>query len=169
LYVTFGLTIDKLWGFEDFSLSSGMLSATMNAGKSAQNCQNLPKDETLKYHQKLRFYNFSKIKISTCTRGNRACFHRLDFQSKKFSYANFIVKKRPLYVNFSTPLCGKQLFWQLSTTLVNIRFCTHVPNSNKKKNMKSGNPYLRWNMVFLAFETLQSLSGTVEKNFFLQL
>jgi hypothetical protein len=42
-------------GFEDFSPSLGMLSATMNAGKSAQNYQNLPKDETLKYHQKLRF------------------------------------------------------------------------------------------------------------------
>jgi hypothetical protein len=35
--------VEKLWGFEDFSPSSGMLSATVNAGKSAQNCQNLPK------------------------------------------------------------------------------------------------------------------------------
>jgi hypothetical protein len=42
-----------------------MLSATAIAAKSAQNCpkltktaqisQNLPKDETLKFHQKLRF------------------------------------------------------------------------------------------------------------------
>jgi hypothetical protein len=37
-------------------------------------------------------------------RGTRACFHRSDFQSKNFSYAIFIVKKRPLYVNFSIPL-----------------------------------------------------------------
>jgi hypothetical protein len=36
--------------------------------------------------------------------GTRACFHHLDFQSKNFSYAIFIVKKRPLYVNFSIPL-----------------------------------------------------------------
>jgi hypothetical protein len=43
LHVTFGLTVEKLWGFEDFSPSSGMLSAIVNAGKSAQNCQNLPK------------------------------------------------------------------------------------------------------------------------------
>jgi hypothetical protein len=65
LHVTFGLTVEKLWGFEDFSPSLGMLSATVNAGKSAQTCpkllkiakicQHLPKDETLKYHQKLRF------------------------------------------------------------------------------------------------------------------
>jgi hypothetical protein len=62
LHVTFGLTVEKLWGFEDFSPSSGMLSATVNAGKSAQNlpktakiCQNLPKDETLKFCQKSRF------------------------------------------------------------------------------------------------------------------
>jgi hypothetical protein len=40
----------------------GMLSATINAANSAQIspklpnfCQNLPKDETLKCHQKLRF------------------------------------------------------------------------------------------------------------------
>jgi hypothetical protein len=31
------------------------------------------------------------------------CFHRLDFQSKNISYAIFIVKKWPLYVNFSIP------------------------------------------------------------------
>jgi hypothetical protein len=31
--------VEKLWGFEDFSPSSGMLSAaTVNAGKSAQIC-----------------------------------------------------------------------------------------------------------------------------------
>jgi hypothetical protein len=43
LHVTFGLTIGKLLGLENFSLSSSMLSATVNARKSAQNCQNLPK------------------------------------------------------------------------------------------------------------------------------
>jgi hypothetical protein len=62
LHVTFGLTVEKLSGFEDFSPSLGMLSANVNARKSAQNCQNLPKDETLKYHQKSRFQFFSKIK-----------------------------------------------------------------------------------------------------------
>jgi hypothetical protein len=45
-------------------------------------------------------------------------------------------------------------------------FCTHVPNSNKNKNMKSGNPYLHQKMVFLASETLLSHSGAVKKNFF---
>jgi hypothetical protein len=35
--------VEKLWGFEDFSPSLGMLSATVNARKSAQNRQNLPK------------------------------------------------------------------------------------------------------------------------------
>jgi hypothetical protein len=107
LHVTFGLTVEKLWGFEDFSPSLGMLSTTVNAGESAQNCligQNMPKDETLKYHQKLTFQCFSKIKISTCRGGTRANFHHLDFQSKNFSYAIFIVKKRPFYVNFNIPL-----------------------------------------------------------------
>jgi hypothetical protein len=64
LHVTFGLTVEKLWGFEDFSPSSGMLSATVNAANSAQVCPKLPKtaknlpkfakDETLKFHQKSR-------------------------------------------------------------------------------------------------------------------
>jgi hypothetical protein len=68
LHVTFGLTVEKLWDFEDFSPSSGMVSATVNAGKSAQICpklpktakicQNLPKDEALKFRQKSRFQFF---------------------------------------------------------------------------------------------------------------
>jgi hypothetical protein len=49
--------------------------------------------------------------------------------------------------------------------LVNMRFCIHVPNSNKNKNMKSGNPHLCPKMVFLASKTLLSLLGAVEKNF----
>jgi hypothetical protein len=97
--------------------------------------------------------------------GTRACFHRLDFQSKNFSYAIFIVKKWPLYVNFSIPLHGKYFFWQPSTTLVNMRFCTHVPNSTRNKSVKSSKPYLGPKMVFLAPETLLYLSGTMEKNF----
>jgi hypothetical protein len=57
--------VHELEHFKEFSLSSGMLSATVNAANSAPNCpklpqtakicQNLPKDETLKFHQKLRF------------------------------------------------------------------------------------------------------------------
>jgi hypothetical protein len=46
-----------------------------------------------------------------------------------------------------------------------MRSCTHVPNSNKNKIMKSGNPYLHLKIVFLASETLLSLLGAVEKNF----
>jgi hypothetical protein len=36
-----------------------------------------------------------------------------------------------------------------NTTLVNMRFCTHVPNSTMNKNVKSNKPYLRPKMVFL--------------------
>jgi hypothetical protein len=38
LHVTFGLTVEKLWGFEDFSPRS----RTVNAGKSAQIYPKLP-------------------------------------------------------------------------------------------------------------------------------
>jgi hypothetical protein len=109
--------------------------------------------------------SFKKIK-SMCRRGTRACFYSSDFQSNFFSYAIFIVSKRPLYVNFSVPLCGKLFFWQLSTTLVNMKFCTHVSNSNKNKNMKSAKPYLHPKMAFWASKTLLSLSSVVEFYFF---
>jgi hypothetical protein len=46
-----------------------------------------------------------------------------------------------------------------------MRFCTHVPNSTRNKNVKSDKPYLGPKMVFLAPEILLYLSGTVEKNF----
>jgi hypothetical protein len=49
---------------------------------------------------------------------------------------------------------------------VNMRFCTHVPNSTMNKNLRSGKPYRHGKMVFLASKTLLSLSRTVEKNFF---
>jgi hypothetical protein len=101
-----------------------------------------------------------------CRRGTKACFHYSDFQSKNFSYAIFIVKKWPLYVNFSIPPCGNFFFSQCSTPLVGVRFCTHVSNSTRNKNVKSGKPYLHPKMVFLSPKTLLSLSGTVEINFF---
>jgi hypothetical protein len=68
--------------------------------------------------------------------GTRACFHRFDFQSKNVSYAISFVKKRPLYVNFSIPPCGNWWFSQGSTPCVGMRFCGHVPNSPRNKNLK---------------------------------
>jgi hypothetical protein len=44
LHVTFGLMVQKLWGFKDFSQNLGMLSATTNAVKSAQNLPISAKD-----------------------------------------------------------------------------------------------------------------------------
>jgi hypothetical protein len=87
----------------------GRLSATVNAAISAQNCQNLPKTaqrQNFEIPPKIEIFVFKKIKYSIHRGETRACFHRLDFQSKIFSYANFIVKKRPLYVNFSIFPCG---------------------------------------------------------------
>ena len=81
-------------------------------------------------------------------RRHQSTFPLLDIQPNNFSYAIFIVIKQPLYVNFSIPLCGKLFFWQPSTTLVNMRFCIHVPNSNKNKTMKFGNSYLCLKMIF---------------------
>ena len=44
-----------------------------------------------------------------------------------------------------------------------MRFCTHVPNSPKNKNLYSGKPYLCPKMVFWAPKILLYLLGTLEK------
>jgi hypothetical protein len=104
--------------------------------------------KTLKFHQKLRFWFSSKKKTSTCRGGTKAWAHHLDFQSKNFPNAFFNVKKRPMYVNFSIPLCAKWHFIQGSIHLMVMRFCWHVPNSHRNKNLKSLSPYLLYKMVF---------------------
>jgi hypothetical protein len=48
---------------------------------------------------------------------------------------------------------------------VGMRFCGHVPNSTRNKNMKFLSPYLLQKMVFLASKTLLSHFGIGEKNF----
>jgi hypothetical protein len=100
-------------------------------------------------------------------RGTRALFHHLNFQSKNFSYANFIVKKRPLYVNFNIPLCAKWWFFQGSISLMDMRFCWHVPNSSRNKNLMSLNSYLFYKMVvFWASRTLLYLLSSKKFWFF---
>jgi hypothetical protein len=49
------LKLFEVVDMEHSFLSWGMLSATVNAAKSAQNCPNMTKDETLKFRQKSRF------------------------------------------------------------------------------------------------------------------
>ena len=61
MHVTFGLTIEKLWDFEDFNLSLSMLSATMNATKSAESAQNCPKlPKFTKICPKMKLWNAAK-------------------------------------------------------------------------------------------------------------
>jgi hypothetical protein len=71
------------------------------------------------------------------------------FSIQEFFICYFYCKKMAFVCEFQHTPLRKINFWQPSTILVNMRFCTHVPNSNKNKNMKSGNPYLRPKMVFL--------------------
>jgi hypothetical protein len=89
------------------------ISALLWAGSQPMSMQQfLPKLPKSAYRQnfeillKIKILVIFKKKKSTYRGGTRACFHCLDFQSKNFSYAIFIVKKRPLYVNFSIPPCG---------------------------------------------------------------
>ena len=63
---------------------------------------NLSKQRTLKYNHKSRFQCFL---VSMYRTHNRAWFSCLDFQSQNFSYAVFIVKKWPWYVNFNIHPC----------------------------------------------------------------
>jgi hypothetical protein len=126
----------KLWGFQDFSRSSCMLSATTNAAKFFQICPNLPKpphrqlvQETLKFHQKLRFWSFwRKKKLPYVEGAPKHVYTVFDIQYKNFPYAFFNVQKLPLNVNFNIPLSTKWRFFQHSICLVDMGFCWHVPN-----------------------------------------
>jgi hypothetical protein len=53
-----------------------------------------------------------------------------------------VLSKNVLYVNFSIPLCAKGHFSQGFICHVEIRFCGHVPNSYRNKNLESIDPYL---------------------------
>jgi hypothetical protein len=110
----------------------GMLSAIANTTKFVQ--RQLGR-EILKYHQKLKFCCFSKKTTSICRGDTKACPCCLDFQYKNFSYAFFIGKKWPLYVNFNIPLFVK---WHFSQHIsCGYEICWHVSNSSRNKNLKS--------------------------------
>jgi hypothetical protein len=124
----------KSYGFLKISVEVWACSQTLpmqqNLPKIAQNCQNLPKSiqkqlawGALKYHQKLRFWYFTKNNNSICRRGTKAYAYHLDSHYKNFSYAFFIVIKWPLCVNFNIPPCTKWRFSQGSIHLVGMRFC----------------------------------------------
>ena len=131
--------------------------------KTVQNCLKI---KLWNSTNKSRFYFFSKIKICVYREGTRACFHHLDFQSKNVSYAIFIVKKRPLYVNFSIPPCGSWWYSQGSTPLMGMIFCGHVPNSPRNKNLKRHILNLLKKVVFLNPKRLLSPFCWGKKSFF---
>jgi hypothetical protein len=137
--------------------------------KSAQNCQNLPKfaqSWNFEPPPNIGILVFLKKKNSSCRGSTRACFHRSDFQSNNFSYAIFILKKRPLYVNFSIPPSGNWCFSQGSTPCVGMRLFGRVPNSPTNKNPKRHISYLLENVVFLDPKRLVSPFGRGKINFF---
>jgi hypothetical protein len=146
------------------------ISALLWASSQPLQCSNfLPKTahrKNFEIQPKIEILVFFKNKISTCKGGIRACFHHSDFQSKNCSYAIFIVRKRPLYVNFSMPPRGNWWFSQGSTPCVGMRFCGHVPNSPRNKNLKKLISYLLEKVVFLDLERLLSPFRRGEKNFF---
>jgi hypothetical protein len=104
--------LQKLWCFVFFLSNEAMLLATAIAAESTQNYQILSKSaqrqtwELWNTTKNWDFIFFAK-KNPLCRRRTKACAHCLDFQHNNFLYAILIVKKRPLYVNFSIPPCGK--------------------------------------------------------------
>jgi hypothetical protein len=94
-----------------------MLSTTSIVAEFAQNCPKLPTFvkiypkiiswRNFEIPPKIEIFIFFKKKNPTSRRRTKACSHCLDFQYSNFLYAFLIVKKWPLYVNFSIPPCGK--------------------------------------------------------------
>jgi hypothetical protein len=93
-------------------------------------------------------------------------FPPFGFSIQEFFICYFYCQKMAFVCEFQHTSLRKMIFWQPSTTLVNMRFYAHVPNATRNKNMKSSKPYLSPKMVFLAPKTLLYLSGEVEENFF---
>jgi hypothetical protein len=88
------------------------------------------------------------------------------FSIQEFFICYFYCKKTAFVCEFQHTSLRKMIFSQCSTPLVGMRFCGHVPNSLRNKNMERLIPYLLKKMVFLAFKTLLSPFGAGEKNFF---
>jgi hypothetical protein len=108
----------------------GMLSATSNAAKSTQ----LPK--TAKIYPKAKLWNATKNRDFSVSLNRVHVEEALEhvsivwiFNSRIFHMLFLLSKKWPSYVNFSIPLCAKWRFFQVSISLVDMRFCWHVPNS----------------------------------------
>jgi hypothetical protein len=73
-----------------------------NLPKTAQNCQNLPKSaqrQNFEIPPKIEILVFLKNKNYMCREGTRACFHRLDFQSRIF-HMLFLLSKSGLVCEF---------------------------------------------------------------------
>jgi hypothetical protein len=97
-----------------------MLSTIANATNLSKTARIYPKTISLRNFEiplKLEILVFKKKKTSMDRRGTKACAHCLDFQYKNFPYAFFIVKKRPLYVNFSIPLVQYNVFLNVQYVL----------------------------------------------------
>jgi hypothetical protein len=100
-----------------------------------------------------------------CRRSTNAYAHLLDFQYNFFGKIFSIAKKQPSLVNFNLPHCGKYLFSQCSTALVDVRFCRHISNSPRDKHNMMHHPCLLEKVVFLASKALLSPIGTWKKTF----
>jgi hypothetical protein len=82
-----------------------------------------------------------------CRGSKNVYVHRLDFQSKNFLYAIFIVKQTAFVCEFQHNPLWKMIFFSMFP-LVNMRFCGHVPNSPIIRNPKRLIPYIPKKMVF---------------------
>jgi hypothetical protein len=94
--------------------------------------------------------------VSTVWISNPRIFHIL-----------FLLSKNGLCMWISTyPFVQNDVFFQDSISLVDMKFCWHITNSPRNKNLKSFNPHLLYKMVFLASKTLLYPLSSRNKLFF---
>ena len=86
--------------------------------KSAQNQLNR---RNFKNSPKFEIVFFSGFVFSVGKQGTKARSHRPDFQSNNFLHAFFIIKKGPLYLNFSIPPCKKSSISPGSISSLRVR------------------------------------------------
>jgi hypothetical protein len=161
--------------FLRFQVIFGHAVSHCNAAKSAQNCPKpqkfakiCPKSKLWNTTKNRDFSFFLKYKIlrleetlehvSTVWIFNPRIYHML-----------FLLSKNGLCMWISAcefPPCGNWWFSQGSTHRVDMRFCGHVRNSPRNKNLKRLIPYLLQKVVFLDPKRLLSPSDRGKKNSF---
>jgi hypothetical protein len=147
LHVDFGFIVDEL----------GMLSTHYQCNKICPKLLKFAQRQlawgTLKYHPKKWDFGVSQKKVPYVEEASQHVLRVWIFNTK-ISHMPFSLSKNGLYMWISISPCVKWCFFKGSISLVGMKFCKHVPNSPRNKNVKRLIPCVLEKLVLLVTKTL---------------